>query len=121
MSTHVRVFDPAMCCSSGVCGPSVDPDLARMVGMVAGLALLTAGCGSAKLKDSKVAVLAAGVDSSKPMALSMFLLPGTNDCISQLGKDLQANIDGQAFQVDALGGYAPSTSTAAAMPISAPL
>ena len=29
MSTQVRVFDPAMCCSSGVCGPSVDPDLAR--------------------------------------------------------------------------------------------
>lgn len=27
--TAVRVFDPAMCCSSGVCGPSVDPQLAR--------------------------------------------------------------------------------------------
>jgi hypothetical protein len=29
MSTTIRVFDPAMCCSTGVCGPSVDPDLAR--------------------------------------------------------------------------------------------
>src|ERR1035437_7160609 len=29
MSTQVRVFDPAMCCSTGVCGPSVAPDLAR--------------------------------------------------------------------------------------------
>ena len=27
--TTVRVFDPAMCCSTGVCGPSVDPRLAR--------------------------------------------------------------------------------------------
>lgn len=27
--TVVRVFDPAMCCSTGVCGPSVDPQLAR--------------------------------------------------------------------------------------------
>ncbi len=27
--TIVRVFDPAMCCPSGVCGPSVDPHLAR--------------------------------------------------------------------------------------------
>jgi len=27
--TSVQVFDPAMCCSSGVCGPSVDPQLAR--------------------------------------------------------------------------------------------
>lgn len=25
----IEVFDPAMCCSTGVCGPSVDPDLAR--------------------------------------------------------------------------------------------
>jgi hypothetical protein len=29
MSVTLRVFDPAMCCSTGVCGPSVDPDLAR--------------------------------------------------------------------------------------------
>jgi hypothetical protein len=27
--TVVRVFDPPMCCATGVCGPSVDPDLAR--------------------------------------------------------------------------------------------
>ncbi|MGO8687312.1 MAG: arsenite efflux transporter metallochaperone ArsD [Candidatus Dormibacteria bacterium] len=27
--TKVEVFDPAMCCSTGVCGPSVDPKLAR--------------------------------------------------------------------------------------------
>ena len=25
----IHVFDPAMCCSSGVCGPSVDPQLSR--------------------------------------------------------------------------------------------
>lgn len=25
---HLDVFDPPMCCSSGVCGPSVDPRLA---------------------------------------------------------------------------------------------
>jgi hypothetical protein len=27
--TAVRVFDPAMCCTTGVCGPTVDPHLAR--------------------------------------------------------------------------------------------
>jgi AhpD family alkylhydroperoxidase len=27
--TDVQVFDPAMCCSTGVCGPSVDPQLVR--------------------------------------------------------------------------------------------
>jgi Arsenical resistance operon protein ArsD len=26
----VQVFDPAMCCSTGVCGPGVDPQLARI-------------------------------------------------------------------------------------------
>ncbi len=25
----LQVFDPAMCCSTGVCGPSVDPSLPR--------------------------------------------------------------------------------------------
>jgi hypothetical protein len=29
MPVSIRVFDPAMCCSSGVCGPSIDPQLAR--------------------------------------------------------------------------------------------
>jgi hypothetical protein len=29
MSVIIRVFDPPMCCSSGVCGTSVDPELAR--------------------------------------------------------------------------------------------
>ena len=28
----LRVYDPALCCSTGVCGPSVDPDLARFAG-----------------------------------------------------------------------------------------
>jgi len=28
MST-IRVFDPAMCCSTGICGPAIDPQLAR--------------------------------------------------------------------------------------------
>ena len=30
MSPQIRVFDPAMCCSTGICGPSVDPQLARL-------------------------------------------------------------------------------------------
>lgn len=28
----VRVFEPPMCCATGVCGPSVDPELARFAG-----------------------------------------------------------------------------------------
>jgi len=26
----IEIFDPAMCCSTGVCGPSIDPELMRM-------------------------------------------------------------------------------------------
>ena len=32
--TKVEIFDPAMCCSTGVCGPSVDPELARVASAV---------------------------------------------------------------------------------------
>jgi hypothetical protein len=38
MPPVLRVFDPAMCCSTGVCGPSVDPALARFAADVAWLA-----------------------------------------------------------------------------------
>lgn len=30
MTKSIRVYDPPMCCSTGVCGPSVDPELARV-------------------------------------------------------------------------------------------
>ena len=30
----VEIFDPAMCCSTGVCGPSVDPNLTRVASAV---------------------------------------------------------------------------------------
>jgi hypothetical protein len=28
--TTIEIYDPAMCCSTGVCGPVVDPELIRM-------------------------------------------------------------------------------------------
>ena len=37
MPVTIRVFDPAMCCSTGVCGPSVDPDLPRFAADLAWL------------------------------------------------------------------------------------
>ena len=33
----VRIFDPAMCCSSGICGPSPDSSLARFAADVSWL------------------------------------------------------------------------------------
>jgi hypothetical protein len=37
MPVTIRVFDPAMCCSTGVGGPSVDPDLPRFAADLAWL------------------------------------------------------------------------------------
>lgn len=34
----IQIFDPAMCCSSGVCGPSIDPELLRISFVVKNLA-----------------------------------------------------------------------------------
>jgi arsenite methyltransferase len=31
----IRVYDPPMCCSTGVCGPTVDPELVRFARDVA--------------------------------------------------------------------------------------
>ncbi|WNF35848.1 arsenite efflux transporter metallochaperone ArsD [Bacillaceae bacterium IKA-2] len=33
----IEIFDPALCCSTGVCGPEVDPDLSRIARDVATL------------------------------------------------------------------------------------
>lgn len=30
----IEIFDPAMCCSTGVCGPSVDKDLLRIATII---------------------------------------------------------------------------------------
>jgi hypothetical protein len=35
--TAVHVFDPAMCCATGICGPSIDPQLVRFAADLAWL------------------------------------------------------------------------------------
>ncbi|MEI2664208.1 arsenite efflux transporter metallochaperone ArsD [Rossellomorea sp. LJF3] len=32
--SKMEIFDPAMCCSTGVCGPTVDPELTRIASAV---------------------------------------------------------------------------------------
>lgn len=31
---NIEIFDPAMCCVTGVCGPSIDPELLRMATVI---------------------------------------------------------------------------------------
>ncbi|SER70115.1 arsenite efflux transporter metallochaperone ArsD [Salisediminibacterium halotolerans] len=33
----IEIFDPALCCPTGVCGPGVDPELTRIARMVSAL------------------------------------------------------------------------------------
>jgi len=37
MAARLSIYDPAMCCSTGVCGPTVDPELVRFARDVAWL------------------------------------------------------------------------------------
>lgn len=37
MTKTIQVFDPAMCCSTGVCGPDVDPKLVQFAADLDGL------------------------------------------------------------------------------------
>lgn len=30
----IEIFDPAMCCSTGVCGPAIDPELMRVATVI---------------------------------------------------------------------------------------
>lgn len=34
---QIEIFDPAMCCSTGVCGPSIDPELMRVAATISAL------------------------------------------------------------------------------------
>lgn len=34
----IRIYDPAMCCSTGVCGTDIDPDLINFAAMLSQLA-----------------------------------------------------------------------------------
>lgn len=31
---NIKIFDPALCCPTGVCGPSVDPELTRVASAI---------------------------------------------------------------------------------------
>ncbi|MGE1063455.1 arsenite efflux transporter metallochaperone ArsD [Megasphaera paucivorans] len=37
MMKKIEIFEPAMCCSTGVCGPSVNPELIRVAAVVENL------------------------------------------------------------------------------------
>ena len=77
--SKLQVFDPAMCCSTGVCGPSVDPACRRFAadlewlrskGCASGtLQLRSGGCG---LYEQSVVKSALNSQGSKCLPLLLF-------------------------------------------------
>jgi hypothetical protein len=37
MTKHIQVYDPPMCCSTGICGPEIDPALVKFAALLAHL------------------------------------------------------------------------------------
>jgi hypothetical protein len=35
MIKHIQVYDPPMCCSTGICGPEIDPALVKFAALLA--------------------------------------------------------------------------------------
>jgi hypothetical protein len=37
MTKHIQVYDPPMCCSTGICGPEIDPALVKFAALLSHL------------------------------------------------------------------------------------
>jgi Arsenical resistance operon protein ArsD len=77
----IEVFDPAMCCSTGVCGPAVDPDLARFAGDVEwlkehGASVRRYNLSQEPMAFAQNAVVARALQDGGPECLPLVLVDG---------------------------------------------
>jgi hypothetical protein len=111
MTATLEVFDPAMCCSTGVCGPSVDPQLARFEADLRWLAAqgasvtrynLAAEPGEFVARPVVAAMLASGGEDVLPIVLvdGKLLFSGTWPSRTDLGAPL--GIEAPAVGTDLL-------------------
>ena len=117
---EVRVFDPPLCCSSGVCGASVDPALAQAAADFAWLADRGAAVARFNLAqepaafaaDAKVAgLLAAFGDGALPAVLvgDTVLTYGRYPSRAELAEVIEATDELVAAPDAATGGCAPGS------------
>jgi hypothetical protein len=117
---EVRVFDPPLCCSSGVCGPSVDPALAQAAADFAWLADRGATVARFNLAqepaafatDAKVAgLLAAFGDGALPAVLvgETVLTYGRYPSRAELAEAIEVTDELVAAPDAAPGGCAPGS------------
>lgn len=77
----IEIFDPAMCCSTGVCGPSVDPELARFAGDVEwlkeqGATVTRFNLSQEPMAFAQNAVVAKALQDGGPESLPLVLVGG---------------------------------------------
>lgn len=77
----IEIFDPAMCCSTGVCGPAVDPELARFAGDLAfveqqGASVRRYNLAQEPLAFAHNAVVAKALQDGGPECLPLVLVGG---------------------------------------------
>ena len=117
---EVRVFDPPLCCSSGVCGASVDPALAQAAADFAWLADRGAAVARFNLAqepaafaaDAKVAgLLAAFGDGALPAVLvgDTVLAYGRYPSREELAEAVEATDELVGAPDAATGGCAPGS------------
>lgn len=69
----IEIYDPAMCCSTGVCGPSVDPELMRIATVIN------------TLKDKGIIIKRHGLSSEPQDFISNKVI---NDLLQKEGADV---------------------------------
>jgi arsenite-transporting ATPase len=80
----IRIFDPAMCCSTGICGPAINPELVRFLFFTGkgGVGKTSAACATAiALADEGKSVLLVSTDPASNLdeVLGVALSPTPTD------------------------------------------
>ena len=78
----IAVYDPPMCCATGICGPSVDPDLVNFAAMLSQLAskgvrIERYNLGQQPLAFAQNAAVRAVLESDGADVLPLIYLDGT--------------------------------------------
>lgn len=77
----LQVYDPAMCCATGICGPNVDPDLVNFAGLLsmlanAGVAVERYNLAQQPLAFVKNPKVKAALEQEGPTVLPLIYLDG---------------------------------------------
>lgn len=88
MMKSLKIYDPAMCCSTGVCGPDVDPVLPRFAGLLnrlaqEGVTIERYNLGQQPVAFAKNAEVRAVLEKEGPEALPLIFI---DDALAMKGR-----------------------------------